>query len=345
MRDLSALSHQDARLFFDAQSGHIPVSMCRLPDARIVWVNQRVMRDDPAFATCGGTLAAYRTHLLRACGYAISATEGAQGDVTIGIADRYGGPGIGYNGGSGRAVVVNGYHVKGVGRTPLVSVLTDKAHASGGAYLEECVREVIFSELAASEFPGGAVPVLAIIDTGMVQVWDLEAGSHPELRCLLVRPVFLRPAHFERAQAYISHDPTDGYADTQRVMYAFRMLAEQWGQDSLPTVYEHLWLTWAEQLAYAFIHRLPHGGDSTSNIALNGRLLDFGGMTAVPSFARISLTWGAATTGDELFTLMQAVTSHAKLLGRYVNAGLASKEAVDRMVSITVQRYQHVLFR
>lgn len=267
------------------------------------------------------------------------------GDAITGVADRYGGPGIGHNGGSGRAAVVNSYHVKGIGRTPLVSALTDDAHASGGAYLEECVREVIFSELAGAEFPGGTVPVLAVIDTGLVQVWKLESGAYPERRCLLVRPAFLRPAHFERARAYISDDPADGYADAQRVEHAFRVAIERWGQNALSTIYEHLWLTWAEQLAYAFIHRLPHGGDSTSNIALNGRLLDFGGMTAVPSLARISLTWGAATTGDELLTLMQALTSHAKLLGRYVDASLASKEAIDHMASVVVQRYRHILFR
>lgn len=72
MRDLSMLSPNDTHLFFDAQRGHIPVSMSRLPEARVVWVNQRAMGDDPAFAACGGTLAAYRAHLLCACAYAIS---------------------------------------------------------------------------------------------------------------------------------------------------------------------------------------------------------------------------------------------------------------------------------
>lgn len=345
MRNLSALSQQEAQAFFHPQGQHIPLSMRPLPHSRVVWINQRVMRQDPAFEICGGTLEAYSAHLLRACAYTIALEEAWGNDDITGVADRYGGPGIGHNGGSGRAAVINGYHVKGVGRTPLVGALTDEAHASGGAYLEECVRETIFSELAAAEFPGGTVPTLAIIDTGLVQVWDEDDGPRQERRCLLVRSAFVRPAHFERASSYISVDPKDGYADAQRVKHAFSVASKLWGQEALPAIYQNFWLTWAEQLAYAFAHRLPHGGDSTSNIALDGRLLDFGAMTATPSWARISLNWGSPPTGESVVLLVQAVKTHALFLGRFVDPALATPEAIGQTLTAAIKRYEHVLLR
>jgi len=344
MRNLSALSRAESQAFFHTEGQHVPLQLCRLPDARMVWVNQRVMRQDPAFIACGGTLATYSDYLLQACAYVI-ATEDTGDSLAIGVADRYGGRGIGHNGGSGRAVVVNGYHVKGVGRTPLIGTITDEAHASGGAYLEECVRETIFAELAAAEFPGGTIPTLAIIDTGLVQVWQEDHGPRPERRCLLIRPSFVRPAHFERAPSYISIDPRDGYVDSQRVRHAFQTATELWGHDSLPAIYEKFWLTWSEQLAYAFAHRLPHGGDSTSNIALDGQLLDFGAMTAIPSWARISLKWSGPPAGESLYYLVQAVRSHAIFLGRYVDATLATPEAIGCALNAVVQRYQAALLR
>ena len=142
-------------------------------------------------------------------------------DVTVGYADRYGGSGIGLNGGSGRAAVVNGYLVKGVGRTPLVSSLTDESHASGGAYLEESIRETIFAEIVRAEFPCSAIPVLAIIDTGLIQIFEESAGPKMERRTLLIRPSFIRPAHFERATAYFSGNPKEGQQDTLRVSQFF----------------------------------------------------------------------------------------------------------------------------
>ena len=158
MSSLSGLSSMEALAFFDPEGQHLPLSMARLPQARVLWVNQRVMRQDPMFYTCGGTLDDYRAHLLHSCACVVADQSYEDKETVIGVADRYGGIRIGHNGGSGRAVILNGYHVKGVGRTPLVSVLTEAGHASGGAYLEECVRETIFSELIAAEYPGGAVP-------------------------------------------------------------------------------------------------------------------------------------------------------------------------------------------
>ncbi len=51
--------------------------------------------------------------------------------------DRYGGAGLARNGGSGRAAMTQGWLIKGVGRTPLVSVASDPIHATGRSTLSD----------------------------------------------------------------------------------------------------------------------------------------------------------------------------------------------------------------
>lgn len=347
MPRLDALNLRESSVLFGADSAHLPVRLNRLPRARMLWLNQRVMRSDPRFAEAGGTAQAYVSHLLACCAYAMAADNGVEpsNDTVIGFADRYGGTGIGHNGGSGRAAVVNGYHVKGIGRTPLVSVLADEAHASGGAYLEECVRETIFSELVAAEFPAGSIPTLAIIETGEFQVWDTDDGPKPERRCLLVRPCFVRPAHFERAAGFISANAKEGALDAARVRQFFELSMGLWGREELVETYQRFWLRWAEQLAYAFVHRLPHGGNTSSNICLDGRLLDFGGTAAMPSWARASIMLGGPPTGAELMFLSQAVLAIAPFLTRHLDVEAATQQWVARTVVEAAQRYTEVGMR
>jgi hypothetical protein len=265
----------------------------------------------------------YEAHLLAACAYAQLVPGEEQwfaDEETCAIADRYGGGGIGLNGGSGRAAVVNGYLVKGVGRTPLVSALTDPAHASGGAYLEESVREAILAEVVRSEFPHAAIPILAIIDTGLVQPWDAAFGPNKERRVLLVRPCFLRPAHFERAAPFYSGDPREGQKDRQRVEHLFATAMGRFGQPELEALYRDFWKKWARQLGYAFVHRMPHGSNTTSNICIDGKLLDFGAMSAVPSWENIATMRSYQPLAAQRQIIAKAIDSLGYFFGRYVDA-------------------------
>jgi hypothetical protein len=106
------MSASIAAEFLDAQHGHLTVPLEPLVDAQVLWVNPRAAMVDPAWA-CAGNEHEYKRHLLRCCGFMIKRM--GTGDDADGLVDRYGGIGIGRNGGSGRAAVLNGYHVKGVG--------------------------------------------------------------------------------------------------------------------------------------------------------------------------------------------------------------------------------------
>jgi hypothetical protein len=291
-----------------AGTGHVPVPLQRLAGARVLWVNLDEAHADPAWAGMAGNMARYERHLLDACAFAVAA-DGARADAT-GIADRYGGNNIGSNGGSGRAAFIGAYHVKGIGRTPLVGHGVDAAHASGGAYLEECVRESVFAEVVARDFPYGSVRTLAIIATGRVQVWATDAGPKTEQCCLLVRRAFLRPAHLERAVRLRGADPRAGSVDAERVRLTLRRLAAALG--GLDAVQDALLIAlgrWAGQLACSYVQCLPHGGVSSSNVCIDGRLVDFGAMAAVPSLARYWVASGEHPSGEEYKDILDTVNS------------------------------------
>jgi hypothetical protein len=347
MSDCTFLPPDACHRLFSESTGHVPVRITALARPRLLWLNRRVMHRDPHFAMAADE-PAYVQALLHRCAHVLAGTgaapvdEGRPGEA---IADRYGGTGIGRNGGSGRAVYLDGYHIKGIGRTPLVSRLTDTAHASGGAYLEECVREAVMSELVDAEFPYGAVPVLAVIETGQLEVWQTDAGPKPERRCLLVRPAFLRPAHFTRAVEFMGPRPTEGALDAKRVALTTRAAVEHFGASGFPQVWQRFWLRWAEQLAYGFIHRLNHGGNTESNIALDARLLDFGAMTALPSWARAQLMQGGAPAGADLLFLVQALQAVTPLLGRHADASMADPHRLQAMAAQIADRYRLALSR
>ncbi|WP_170304209.1 hypothetical protein [Duganella radicis] len=329
---------QSAALF-GAQGFHIPVALAALARPRLLWLNEACARHDPCFAALHGDLARYEAHLLRTCAYRVVDEQDKEACV-MACADRYGGSGIGLNGGSGRAVVCGNYHVKGVGRTPLVSALTPQAHASGGAYLEECVREAIFSEIARHEFPASAIPVLAIIDTGLVQVWETEHGPKHERRTLLVRPNVVRPAHFARATGFWSGDPREGSRDQRRVAAFFAHTQALFGHAALADALPRFWQQWARQLAYAFIHRMPHGSNTISNISMDGALLDFGASSALPSWASIATMQSPQPFAGQFAAIRHAVRELSYYFGRYVDGALGEERHIQAQCQAAQHRYR-----
>lgn len=339
------LPRASSDVLWGAESGNPAVRLVPIAQPRMLWLNTRAARLDPAWHDMQESAAAYTRHLLAMCARLIPACaddEASRGAET-GYADRYGGAGIGRNGGSGRAVVVGGYHVKGVGPTPLVSCHTAPEHASGGAYLEECIREVIHSEVVSAEFPYGAVPVLAVIDTGLVQVWETGGAPKHERRCLLVRPAFVRPAHFERATGFLDLDTWTGSRDVHRVRQAFTWLKATDAPDGPASTLVAFARRWATQLAYGFVHRLSHGGHSTSNICLDGALVDFGASTALPSWAKTRIIPGGQVFGHEFAALAQALTPAMYYWARFGDAGIAAPEFQQNVLNLAAQEYNRTI--
>lgn len=324
---------------------HVPVSLKRLPNAAVLWQPRGESGSGDGRSEASDHELSIVPPASEHFGYVISEPGELQfGSCELtGLADRYGGSGIGHNGGSGRNVFVDGKLLKGVGRTPLVSALTKTSHASGGAYLEECVREAIFAEIVDHDFPYGAVPVLAILDTGIVQEWPPDIDPPRERRTLLVRPAFIRPAHLERAFGFQSSNPIEGASDQRRVRAICESLVSENGVDGFLASLEVFWSRWAHQLAYGFVHRLSHGNNTSSNISLDGRLVDFGAASTVPSWARTATSYFPDPLSIRFDAISSAMRSVYYYVGRYVSESYGETRTIDACTAKCAANFQRLV--
>lgn len=330
MFDYSRLSATQAATLFGAGSFSVPVILQRVRAPTLLWMNRQAMALDPAWQHCGGDLAAYERHLVQACAYAVADADDANAaaDQVVGHADRYGGKGIGNNGGSGRAALVNGYLLKGIGRTALVAETVDIGHGSGGAFLEEAIRESIYSEILRKEFPHGAVPILAIIDIGKTMTFTEHERVIIEKQVLVVRPALLRPAHFVRAAGFLHRDARENARDHARVRHMFGQLAGP----GLRADFHAFFVAWIEQIAYSFAHRMPHGSNTISNICLDGALLDFGATSAVPSWARVDTMLSSQSFAALHDAIADNVMAMRYTLGRHLDETYRDASGVQELV-------------
>lgn len=221
--------------------------------------------------------------------------------------DRYGGDRIGCAGGSGRCATFAEVQIKGIGATPLVSHKTDQFHASGTASLQEAGREVIWSQIFSVILPHGAVSHLAIVLTGGVFPERNPQGIDiPRQRTLIMREFALRPAHYLRNLFYKPPNAgTNGLSyDSHRVQSAINSLHlgfdEVFGKQAkgmtdiarINLGLREMAKRIAAQMAASFAKRIFHGAISGSNIALDGRFLDFGVTTFVARYRRRSWAGG-----------------------------------------------------
>src|SRR5579883_3138750 len=150
----------------------VPFTAYRLRHAALVWINR------PWFRRRGFDLDDAETHrrieswLLDEFGFAVRRESDPEEAFTSErrtlFADRYGSTdGLTPHGGSGRVATIGCFQAKGVGQTPLVGQGGPAGHTHGCIALAECVREAIFAEISAAEFPCGAIPTIAIIDPGL----------------------------------------------------------------------------------------------------------------------------------------------------------------------------------
>jgi hypothetical protein len=215
-------------------------------------------------------------------------------DTTTLWADRYGSSqGLSVHGGSGRVSVTGAFQCKGVGPTPLASPYAPSGHSHGCLSFAEAIREAIFAESASAEFPHGALPVIAIIDTGLNfsspnpdDEYDQNAP-----RALLVRPWAIRIAHCERAPLFKTS--ITGFKNVQAVdVLRTKEIIGTWIGSTEPCHHQAavhqkvlaLFEEIVEQIAFGQVHRLFSGGYFSSNLTIHGELLDFGNMHTLPNW-------------------------------------------------------------
>ena len=195
-------------------------------------------------------------------------------------ADRYGGYGVGQNGGSGRAGIIGKFQVKGVGKTPLLGEYDEDLewHFFGGMSLVDGVLEVINSEIFGHILPWGTVRSYALIYTGPNTAY-MPTGNWISKKgpgALLVREACLRPAHFLRAGHFkVRAECKEMIGDVERTRRVNKQLLVLLGSHhgvirQLGDFLAHC----AQQFAFAKVFRIWHGVLSPSNLAFDGRWLD-----------------------------------------------------------------------
>jgi hypothetical protein len=247
------------------------------------------------------------------------------------LADRYGGPGIGSNGGSVRCGIVGGYQVKGIGCTPLIGANAPGDYRHGGMSIFEAIDETVWGEVFNIALPYGAVRALAVLGTGTSCWWVFEKwgnaaleeryGTPPRIpRGLVVRESAVRPAHFFRAINFrpLPEHATKLVADVRRIRQAIGGLSDALPRNAgctdayfselselerLRSGLIELAVRCAAQSATAKMRRLVHGNISASNICLDGRWIDFGSATAIPGWGE-ALGYGPFWDDRELYSQM-----------------------------------------
>ena len=303
----------------------VPFAVRRLAGAELAWLNERWFGSIGINCAHPPTRAALEQLLLTEYGVVVPEPE-LPGDLFTGPevtfwAERYGATGGSTQGGGGRVGMKGAISVKGIGRTPLVSAVVDWQHSHGALWLEEAVREAVFAEIVAREFPHGAVPVLAVIATGIER--PLEDGVETGERALVLRPNFLRIASLQRTIFFgtSGHRGADQYRDAVRTADLWERLwtpehEEVRRQVACPTL-EETFLHVGEQYGFGHCLRLWPGPIFSSNLSLDGRLLDFGSMRALPSWYRAQSKLASHSFGGERPRMAKLAQALSVAAGKY----------------------------
>jgi hypothetical protein len=330
----------------------VPFAARRLRNPTILWINQRWFLKRHIDVSRKEVRARVSEWLLEEFAFAAPTPNDPEGafmsESTTLYADRYGSStGRTIHGGSGRVATLGCFQAKGVGVTPLVGVGGDPEHATGYSSVEEGIREAIFSEVAAAEFPHGAVPVIAILGTGLHQ---------PTSRAIVVRPAVLRIAHAERAPLFVrsrTGEITSQLDDARRT----RDVVQRWptrpgsGQPTelaLPDL-DELMHRLGEQVAFGQVHRLFSGGYFSSNVSATGALLDFGGMRALPNWANARNLDAVVGFGDEMKIVNRLIESMCFFCRKYSStvapATAAATTSAAELRSRAQAAYEHAFTR
>ncbi|WP_075187334.1 hypothetical protein [Teredinibacter haidensis] len=192
------------------------------------------------------------------------------------LAERYGGKGIGLNGGGARCGTFGSFQLKGIGANILAGDHDDLVHAYGGLDARSAICEVIFTNVMSKVLPIGVVDIYGIIFTGV----DTAIDPITKEKCwgsILVREACVRPAHFLPAAGFL---PCSEYQkqirpDFARTKIVNQNLAEMFASPNEFIMFLGSFLSkCANQMAFARVARAMHSTLSPSNFSIDGRWLD-----------------------------------------------------------------------
>jgi len=340
--DVQALESGLPRMSSWSDSLLVPFEVRQLQQASVLWLNERWFRERGL--DVGESIVRCRIDRWLIENFAWAAPRREDPPTAYGsrtrtwYADRYGSSdGRSLHGGSGRAAVVGCFQAKGIGVTPLASGGSDWGHSHGCCSIEELLREAIYAEVCGVEFPHGAVPVIAVLETALQFTEGRPSAPDGVVmrRGIMVRPAVIRPAHAERApcfrrsqQAFVNRQPED----VQRT----RDIVRRWSSsdrdnngENRDSVLFDLVRRVAQQVAFGQVHRLFNGGYFSSNLTIDGCLLDFGAARALPNWAYAQTIDHALGFGREMTIVDRMIESLAFHFKKYADpAAVVSAEAL-----------------
>lgn len=278
----------------------------RLPGARVLWLNRRWWLAEGYNVDLAVQRREIEEELLTTFGVRSSMHKSDSSAALL--CDRYGSSFGSCHGGSGRSGISGRLMAKGIGRTPLAGPAQNLWHVDGYLSLGEAIREIVAGEIADAELPWGAVPGVALLVTGK----PADDGY-----AILVRPSFLRPAHFERSLFFgNSGTPTsDQYLESLHVRSIIARASDPTSVIGFPGLLT-MFNRFADQIGASHAHRLWQGKFLSSNATIYGALADFGSFRTVPSWNQF-VGLPDETFGGEPAYLDIAFQSLVKSFGRH----------------------------
>lgn len=332
----------------------VPFKVRRLRSAKVLWINSRWFFGRGLDLADSRVVSRLKNWLVSTFGYAVPNSDddftAYSDETTEFLADRYGSSsGTSKHGGSGRAGIVGRFQAKGVGVTPLAGIGCDWIHSNGCASLEEAVREAIYSEVFLEEFPHGGAPVIAILDVGIDYKY-FKPGTGEEIvqrRAIIIRPSVLRPAHAERAPMFrqsIAYGRSEQVDDVRRCRSFMASWEKASNQNEVPCSLEVLIERLASQVAFGEIHRLFSGGYFSSNVMLDGGLVDFGGARALPNWSYAITSHQAPGSGGGMSYIRGIIESLAFHSNKY-GCGASQEFTIARLNEIARVSHERAIAR
>jgi len=218
------------------------------------------------------------------------------------FAERYGGFGLGVNGGGARVVGDEKVQIKGVGPNVLAGNGAPSSHSYGGLDIQGAVKEIIYSRLLSRISPVGVQGIYGLI---LLDETSARHNGENAPSVLLVRERVTRPAHFLPCINFKQKNGKSNLipSDFSRILGIYKAIGKQALLSEFYALTQHFLERCADQLSFFQVARLSHNALSPSNISIDGRVLD----TALCSFIVSGTNYGQVTSYFEE-PLMPVVT-------------------------------------
>lgn len=268
---------EDNKLIPVLQQDWVRFECCKIRNAKVIWADHSLLADNSP-----ESVASYYKSLVQENAYAIKDTpsfaniEFDLSDTKSLVAERYGGWGIGKNGGGGRCGNSGKYQLKGIGANCMVGSHDDEIHRDGGLDAVSAIIEIIYTHLLSILLPLGTVKI-----HGLILIGEKTAYYHhpTNLRwgTIMLRDNCLRPAHLMPAPLF---EPRPEYEsilinDVARIRKINKDLFKSFrGAGGFVHYLGQFLANCANQFGFARAARIMHGALSPSNITMSGQWFD-----------------------------------------------------------------------